>query len=333
MKVFITGGSGFIGLRLTEKLILEKNEVKLLTRNPLSVNFKGEQNISIVKGDLSDKEMLASVMQGCEIVFHLAAYVKPWSKDPEIASDVNIKGTENVLEAAMESGVRRVVITSTAGIMGFSSDGKPVDESTYTDLKYYTQYERTKREAEKIAVQFSKKGLEVVIVNPTRVYGPGKLTKSNSVTRLIRLYMNGFWRFVPGDGKSIGNYVFIDDVVEGHLLAALKGKSGERYILGGSNLSFTELFSTIAISTGKKRKLFNLPYGFLKGLIAILTFFSGITGIPPILTNDWFDKYMKNSVLSSDKAIKELGYRITPPEAGVSKTVEWLKSKADGKRQ
>lgn len=331
MKVFVTGGTGFIGARLTEKLIESDHEVTLLARNPSMVPYAGNEKVTILKGDLSDRDLLIKGMKSCDWVFHMAAYAKPSYKDPSVVTGINVDGTVNVFEAALESGVRKVVFTSTAGTMSYSHDGMPVDEETNKNPELHTLYEKTKAEAEKIAVDYTAKGLDVVIVNPTRVYGPGRLSESNSVTRIIKLYMSGLWRINPGDGSSTGNYVYVDDVAEGHILAARHGRGGERYILGGENHSFSRLFDTIGTAAGKKRILVKLPAGLMKAIVKIITFFSGIFRISPPITRDFLDKYLRDWIMSSDKAVRELGYRITPLSEGVSKTIEWLKTISDGK--
>ena len=330
MKVFVTGGTGFIGTRLTEKLVSEKHSVTLLVRNNLSAAFPGSHQIKQVKGDLSNKPALLEGMEGCDWVFHLAAYAKLSYKDPSVVTRINVEGTVNVFRAALESGVSKVIFTSTGGTMSYSRDGKPVDELSNPNSDLHTLYEKTKAEAEKIALDFSREGLDVVTVNPTRVYGPGKLTESNSLTKIIRSYIAGRWRIIPGDGRSIGNYVYIDDIVEGHILAARYARKGERYILGGENRSFKELFEIIGESAGNKRTMVNMPAGLMKGIAGIVMSFSKITGSPPVITTEWLDKYLKDWIMSSDKAVKELGYRVTPLAEGVSRTIEWLKSNQHG---
>ena len=330
MKVFITGGTGFIGSGLTEKLISENHEVTLLVRNPSAVLFPGNEKVRIIKGDLSSKSALLEGMKDCDWVFHMAAWAKPSFKDPKIVTGINIEGTVNVFKAALESHVKKVVFTSTGGTMSYSHDGNPVDENTNPNPVLHTLYEKTKAEAEKIAIEYSKNGMAVITVNPTRVYGPGKLTQSNSMTKIIGLYISGLWRIIPGNGKSIGNYVFIDDVIEGHILAARFGRSGERYILGGENKSFRGLFDIIGETAGKKRILVNFPAGLMKGIIKGIMFMSKISGSPPVITIDWLDKYLNNWIMSSNKASLELGYKITPLSEGVSRTVQWLKTKKDG---
>lgn len=327
MKIFITGGTGFIGSRLSDKLVSLNHDVILLIRNPASLVPSSSNRISYINGDLADKEALKRGMAGCDLVFHLAAFTDIWSVDPLIPYKTNLTGTINVLEAALSCKVKKVIVTSTGGTLSYSSDGKPVNELTNPNPEYNTVYEKTKAGAEMAALEFSGKGIDVVIVNPSRVYGPGRLSKSNSVTRIIKLYLSGLWRIIPGNGNCIGNYVFVDDVVNGHIQAALYGKNGEKYILGGENLSFNQLFDTLAMVSGIRRKLFHLSFPVLKLFVSMNEFFSGLIKVPPLITSEWLDKYLNNWIMSSDKARDELGYKITPFSDGVKETVRWLRSK------
>ena len=324
MRVFITGGSGFIGQRLAEKLLAGNNEVVLLLRDPERGRKLMYAGCQVVTGDILNKPALIEGMRSCDLVFHLAAYTRPWSKDPEIPYKINVAGTVNILETAVMTGVPKVVVTSTAGTMSFSRDGKPVNESTNPNPEFHTSYERTKAEAEKICVDYSRKGLDVVIVNPTRVYGPGELTKGNSLTRIIKLYRKGLWRILPGNGNSVGNYVYIDNVVSGHIMAASKGLSGERYILGGENLSYKDLFRIIGEESGRVRRLVRFPLPILKATLRGSKIFADISGLQPLLTREWLDKYLKNWIMSSDKAKEHLGYDVIPFRAGVAETFKWI---------
>ncbi len=331
MKIFITGGTGFIGNRLTEKLIMQGHQVILLLRDPSRASRANEGKVTYVRGDIFDVEALNKGMKGCDWVFHMAAFTKPWTKDPSEAYTTNVTGTINILNAALLHGVKKVVITSTCGTMGCSTGDTIVDETTNPSPVFNTLYEKTKAEAEKIAAGYCPKGLHVVVVNPTRVYGPGRLSKSNSMTKIIKLYRKGLWRIMPGNGNAVGNYVFVDDVVNGHILAAESGRAGERYILGGENLSFRDLFASIGRAAGKKRVVVPLPFPVMKGIITVSTFITRITGIPPLITRDWLDKYMNNWIISSDKAVKDLGYKITPFVEGTEKTIQWLNTLQNGK--
>lgn len=324
MKVFLTGATGFIGSHLTEKLSEEGHEITVLVRKPEDMEDFRRRGIKVVNGDLFSREKLKEGMEGCDWVFHLAAYAKPTSFDKNLPYKTNVEGTVNILEAAEECMVEKVVLTSTAGTMGFSIDGLPVNEETNKLNDFHTEYERTKSLTEKIAVEHSGR-INVSIVNPSRVFGPGKLTKSNSITRIMKLYGTGVWRIIPGDGSSIGNYAFIDDVVEGHILAARHGKSGERYILGGENVSFSKLFDTLGKAYGIKRRMIKLSDKNLKRIAELAGGMAAIAGKPPLISDQWIDKYLKNWILSSEKAGSNLLYHITPFEEAIQKTVDWLK--------
>jgi len=208
--------------------------------------------------------------------------------------------------------------------MSPSGDHTPANETTPRTVPYFNAYEVTKAEAEIKAREFCDKGLPVVIVNPSRVYGPGPINPSNSVTRMIAGYKKGTWRIIPGDGKMTGNYVFIGDVVHGHILAAQKGRAGERYILGGENITFDQLFQILAKVTGKYRRMVHLPLAAMSIAAKFMEWQNLLTGLPPAITADFVKKYMCHWSLSSYKAINELGYQVTPFETGARKTLKWL---------
>ena len=332
MKIFITGGTGFIGNRLTERLVQENNEIILLVRNPEKKNWYNAPNVSVIKGDLFTKDVLEEAMKECDTVYHLAAFTSPWSDDPAISFRTNATGTTNILDTALKCRVRKVVVTSTGGTLSYSYDGKPVDESAELKDRYNTEYESTKAAAEKSVKEFCDRGLDVTIVNPTRVYGPGRLSVSNSMTKVINWYSKGIWRIMPGNGHAIGNYVFVDDVVSGMILAAAKGRQGERYILGGENLSYRELFRKTGEQSGKIRLVLYIPAPVLKVAISVISFFSKLFRKTPFITNDWLDKYLKDWIVTSKKAEEELGYIVTPFSEGVKQTLDWLKQQRnDGK--
>lgn len=324
MKCFVTGASGYIGSSLVRKLMEEEHDVSVLVRDPQKAgNFI--HGINVIQGDIFNIEKLKRGMEGCDWIFHLAAYAKPTSSDSTLPYRTNVTGTSNVLTAAREAGVKKVVVTSTAGTMGFSKDGKPVDERIGHVSSYHTEYERTKAIMEKMAMESTTEATKIVIVNPSRVFGPGRISVSNSVTRIIKLYGMGIWRIIPGDGTSIGNYTFIDDVVTGHIRAAEAGRGGERYILGGENISFNEFFDVIGNVYGNRRRLFTLKASSLKQIAGVSGVISGLFGKPPLISDNWIEKYLSDWILSSNKAVTELNYRITPFEEGVDKTVRWLR--------
>ena len=324
MNIFITGATGFIGSKLTSRLVLNGHNIHVLTRNPLKRKELKHPNIRIYVGDIMDQDILKDAMQGCDWVFHLAAYTKIWAKDKDIYYRYNVTGTENVLVSSVEAGIKKVIVISTAGVLGPSA-GSPVEESTVRYRDFFTEYERTKSLADEKAMSFTGKGPEIVILYPTRVFGPGLLSESNSVTKLIQAYARGKWRIIPGNGRKIGNYVFIDNLVDGIIKAAESGRSGNKYILGGSDVSYNEFFNTIASITGKKHVMIRIPLIFALIVSGILTFSAKFTGSPPLLTPEWVRKYLNNWSVSSNKAVEELDYQPGNFAAEVEKTLEWLK--------
>jgi nucleoside-diphosphate-sugar epimerase len=323
-KYFVTGATGFLGEHLVKRLIKAGNEVIVLARNPNAVQNLPKE-ITLYKGDIGSVEHLKKGMDGVEKVFHMAALAKPWDKDKTAFHKINIEGTENVLKAAQAIGAQKVVLTSTAGVLGYSVNGEQIDEQRAYDFPLATDYEKTKRESELLAKSFASENFQVSIVNPTRVYGPGVLSQSNSTTKMIVQFSKGKWRIVPGNGEGVGNYVFVEDVVEGHILAMEKGRNGERYILGGENASFNELFAELRLQTGQTQQLFNLPLGLMLGVSGTMQFMADSFGVKPLITPPFIRKYSQKAFLSTQKAEQELGYKPLNLKEGIAKTLAWAK--------
>ena len=325
MRIFVTGASGYIGRSLVDRLIGEGHEVSVLMRKDHPDPFFRHERIKKIDGDLLNEHAISEGMKGCEQVYHLAAYARIWAPDPKTYFSVNVIGTENILRAAEQNGVQKVVFTSTGGTYGISN-GKPIHEDLVRTVDFFNEYESSKFMAEERALRFAHRGLNVVIVHPTRVYGPGIWNESNAVTRMIRLYINGRWRFIPGDGRAIGSFAYIDDIVEGHMLSMQRGKLGEKYILGGVNASFNTFFSLLREVSGKNYTLLRMPmksmllFGWSQELLA--EWF----GREPLITRKWIRKYSYDCDCSSAKAIANLGYKVTPLKDGIHKTLEWLNS-------
>ena len=171
--------------------------------------------------------------------------------------------------------------------------------------------------------------MDVVIVKPTRIYGPGELGDSNGVTRMIRDYIKGRWHFIPGHGRSLGNYVYIDDVVDGHILAMQRGRTGERYLLGGSNLSFNEFFSIMREVAGCRHFLIRVPLSIGVSVAGIMMMRTKLTGRMPLITPGLLKRYHHNWAVCSDKARDELGYDPLGFREGLRRTLTWLDTKND----
>lgn len=324
MAILITGSTGYIGSLLTLKLADQGEDIRILVRKDPELVAFNRPNIKIFKGDITDPGSLETAMQGVDKVYHMAAYARLWAKDPDTFQKINVEGTRNVMEAAWNAGVRKLVYTSTAGVIGPSSD-KPMAEHDARIVGFFNAYEETKTQAEQVTMGYVNRGLDVSIVNPARVYGPGLDTGSNPVTKIVELYMKRKWHVIPGNGEDVGSYCYIDDVVDGHINAMLKGGKGERYIFGGVNASFNELISLIRKHSGVKKKLYNLPFPVMSFVSHAMKTWSVISGTPPMITPDWVKRYDYHWKLDSSKAVREINYNIRTLDAGIQQTVAWIK--------
>ena len=331
--VFVTGATGFIGTKLVNELVNRDHTVHALTRAASNQQNLSHDRIKLVQGDLLNKNSLRRGMEGCTQVYHLAAYAKNWARDQKVFFEHNVNGMKNVFDAAKENGVQRVVFTSTIVTFGPTRPGDTGSENMpRITSRYYTEYEESKTVAERGALNEAAKGFPVVIVNPTRVYGPGKMTEGNSVSLMIDMYDRGKVPVLLNGGRNVGNYVFVDDLVRGHILAMEKGKIGERYILGGENASLKKIFQLVDEVSGKKHLQISLHpkiamlYGHEERLKA--EFF----GLYPQITPGWVDTFLQDWAYSCAKAERELGYTITPLKEGIRITYEWLLQKRKNHR-
>ena len=334
-KILVTGATGFIGTRLVGALVERGHRVRALSRRanpepPPGFDSSGggplaHERVELVRGDVTDPESLRRAIEGCSYVFHLAAYAKNWAPDPQTYFNINVQGMRNVFDAARDAHVRRVVWTSSIVTLGPTRRDQVADENTprITD-RYFTEYERTKTVAEKEALEYAEQGFPVVIVNPTRVYGPGHLTEGNSLSLLIDDYDRGKVPFLLNRGVNVGNYVLVDDVVEGHLLAMDKGRIGQRYILGGENTSLKRFFRLVDEVSGKRHFQVSV---FRPGALLFAWFQKKRAqwfGVHPQITPGWVRTFLADWAHRSEKARVELGYRPTPLAEGIRLTYEWL---------
>jgi len=324
--VFVTGATGFIGTTLVNQLIHRGHSVRALSRATSNIQGLSHERIRLVRGDIMDLESLRRGLEGCTQVYHLAAYAKNWAKDPSVFFRQNVDGMKNVFEAAREAGVQRIVFTSTIVVFGPTAAGVVGDESMpRITPRYFTEYEESKAVAEQEALKRAAAGLPVVIVNPTRVYGPGKLTEGNSVSLMLDMYQRGRLPILLNKGRDVGNYVLVDDLVQGHILAMEKGRIGERYILGGENVSLKGLFSIVDELTGKRHRQVSLPPGVAMLYAALERKKAEWFGLYPQITPGWVETFLHDWAYSPAKAERELGYRFTPLREGVRRTLEWIR--------
>lgn len=329
MKVFITGATSTIGNHLVNLLTLEGITLHLLVRDIKKASYFNQNNIKLFQGDIDSEEALIQAMSGCTHVFHLAALTRVWEKNPSRYYKVNVGGTLNVLKVAKSLGISRVVITSSAGGYG-PSINSVVTEEKVREIGFFNDYECSKVLCELKAKEFSiAENLDVVIVSPTRVYGPTLDAEVSSITLLFDQYVNHSWRLIPGDGQEVGNYAYIEDVAYGHLLAMRHGKSGESYILGGHNITYNTFFRILAEQSNIRRKMIHAPF-FLQNAYARLELFKAryISGVAKI-TPQWLAKGKYHWEADCSKAINALGYQVTPMEEAFSNTITFLKRKVN----
>lgn len=336
-RVLVTGATGFIGTLLVRKLVASGWNVRAMTRRgpgkaPPGSDDQAERQaceagtLEWVPGDILDASSVKNAMAGCRRVFHLAAYAKNWAPRREIFFDFNVGGLKNVLEAARAERVERIVWTSTMVTLGTTRRDEVADESRPRPSPHcLTDYEASKVEAERVALNACADGVPIVIVNPARVYGPGQLTEGNALARLIDDYDRGRFPILLNAGVNVGNYVLVDDVAEGHRLAMEQGRVGERYLLGGENVSLKRFFRMIDEVTGDRH--FQIPI-FRPGALL----FSWLQlkraqwfGVYPTITPGWVRTFLADWSFSSAKAERELGYRPTCLHDGLARTVTWIR--------
>ncbi len=328
MRIFITGASGFIGKHLAIHLAKEGNDVCVLVRKTADLNGLNIPNCTIFYGDILDKESINNAIKGCEQVYHLAAFAKVWDKNPNKPYQVNYIGTKNVLDTSLDTGVKKVVVTSTAGVFPPAINGL-VNEASPRMLHLHTEYERTKHLSEELALSYQLKGLEVVLANPCKVFGPGPIDDSNSATLMIRNYINGKWKIIPGDGNSHANYVFVEDVVRALTILMTGGKSGEQYIIGANNATFKEFFACISSLSGVQKKLYHLPVWIIRSVAEIELLKAKMFGVKPIITPEWVRKIPYSWAKDTRKMRNFAGYQPKTLEEGIKLTIDWLKAEKE----
>ena len=321
MKVLLTGGTGFIGAHLINALLAKGDEVHTLARSPEKAKTIEKPGVKIFKGDILNKESILKAMEGCQQVYHLAGNASIYEKDPSRYFTINVDGTKNIMDAALKLGVKKMVFTSSAGVIG-PSVGGVVTEEKVRKIDFFNEYESSKAKAEDLVRSYvSEKNLNAVIVLPTRVYGNYLIGEPASVSLLIKKYIAGNWKIIPGDGTKVGNYVHVDNVVEGHILAMEKGNKGESYILGGVNHSYNEFFEILKDVSGLDYNLFKTPITAQMIFARLNKFFSLLTGKKPAITTKWVRRGNYHWEVDPSKSVEKLGVKIISLKEGIEKTI------------
>jgi dihydroflavonol-4-reductase len=328
MKCFVTGATGFLGSHVARQLLSRGAELRLLVRPTSRLDNIVDLPAERVVGDLRDSESLKRGMSGCEFVFHVAADYRLWTRNGQELYDSNVEGTRNVLAAARDSGVRRVVYTSSVATMGFGNNGRLTDEKTPVTLSNMIgDYKRSKFMAEQLVIEAGRGGQNVVIVNPTTPIGECDI-KPTPTGRIVVDFLR---RKFPAYVDTGLNLVDVADCALGHLLAMEKAVPGERYILGGENLTLKQILDKLAAITGLPSPKLKLPYAVAYATGVVDTVVSGkILKREPRVTLDAVRMGRKKMFVTSAKAERELGWNPGPVDGALRRAVEWFQANGYG---
>jgi dihydroflavonol-4-reductase len=321
MAVLVTGATGFVGANLLRTLLADGNRVRVLVRPTSDLKALTGCPVEMVHGNLLDPDTLDRAVAGCRLVFHVAADYRLWAADPTVLYRNNVDGTRNVLEACGRAGVERIVYTSSVGTVGLPKDGRPGTETTPVSIRdMIGPYKRSKFLAERVAEDYASRGLPIVTVNPTNPIGPWEV-KPTPTGQMVLDFLRGRMFGTLDTGL---NLIHVADVARGHILAAEKGRVGERYILGNRNCSLTEIFAMLARITGFPAPRFRVPYALI-WLVAVANEGPArVTGRPPRVPLTGVRMARKHMYFSAEKAVSELGLPQTPVEQALRDAVEWF---------
>lgn len=322
--VLVTGASGFVGWHVARQLLERGERVRALVRDPArSAQALAElEGIETVRGDLRDEDSLASAVGGCGTVYHVAADYRLWAPRPEEMYRSNVDGTRSLLAAARKAGVERCVYTSTVGCIGMRK-GELGSEDTPAGLEEMQgPYKRSKFLAEEVALQFAREGFPVVIVNPTAPVGDHDF-RPTPTGKIVVDFLRGA---MPAYLDTGLNVVYVGDVAAGHLLACERGRVGERYILGGENLTLQQIFGKLEEVTGLRAPTMRIPYAVAYAAGVASTGWAAVTGKEPRAPLDGVRMARKKMWVRHDKAARELGYSARPAVEALRRAAEWFRA-------
>jgi dihydroflavonol-4-reductase len=324
MLVFLTGATGFVGSHVARSLAAQGADLRLLVRPASDLRNIQELQAERVVGDLRDTASLKKAVAGCDVIFHVAADYRLWVRDPEQMYRSNVEGTRAILEAARENKVRRVVYTSSVATMGFQSNGHLADEDSPVSVaNMIGPYKRSKFMAEEIAVEAGRSGMDVVVVNPTTPVGERDI-KPTPTGRIVVDFLK---KKFPAYVDTGLNLVDVAECARGHVAALEKGKSGERYILGGENLTLKQILDKLAVITGLPSPSIKVPHVVALATGVVDQVFTGyIRNREPRATIDAVRMGRKKMFVSSSKAERHLGWKIVPVDGALRRAVEWFQA-------
>jgi dihydroflavonol-4-reductase len=324
MLAFVTGATGFLGSHVARALAADGAKLRLLVRPTSNLKNLEGLNAETATGDLRDAASLEKAMSGCDTVFHVAADYRLWVRDPNEMYQSNVEGTRAILEAARKNAVRRVVYTSSVATIGFFKDGSAADEDSPVSLAdMIGHYKKSKFMAEQVALEAGRNGMQVVTVNPTTPIGEQDV-KPTPTGRIVVDFLK---RKFPAYVETGLNLVDAQVCARGHVSALEKGKSGERYILGGENLTLKQILDKLGEITGLPSPKVKLPYFFAFATGVVDEMITGrLMKGEPRATIDTVRMGSKKMFASSAKAERELGWQIVPVDGALRRAVDWFRA-------
>ena len=323
MNILVTGATGFVGSHVARLLLARGDSVRVLVRASSDLRALDGMAVERVTGDLRDAASLSAALRGIQRVFHVAADYRLWARDPREIYESNVTGTRNLLAAARAAGVENFIYTSTVATIAVPREGTLPDETTAATLdEMIGHYKRSKFLAEQEALRAAAEGLPVVIVNPTAPVGPGDW-KPTPTGKIIVDFLRGN---MPAYLDTGLNVVPVEDCAAGHLLAAERGRSGERYILGGRNMTLKEILDALAGITGRPAPRFRLPNSVAMAAGLVENAFSRALGRVPQIPLEGVRMARHKMFVNGEKAIRELGYQPGPVEAALERAVHWYEA-------
>jgi dihydroflavonol-4-reductase len=319
MTTLVTGAAGFLGSHVARQLVARGEDVRVLVRASSSNRAISDLSLEYVTGDLRDQSSLARAMNGVRRVFHVAADYRLWSKNPQDIYDSNVGGTKNLLAAARQANIEKLIYTSTVATIAVD---RPALPNEFTDSRLdemVGHYKRSKWMAEQEVLQAAKAGVPVIVAMPTTPVGPWDW-KPTPTGKIIVDFLNGK---MPGYVKTGLNFVGVEDCAAGHLLLAEKGKIGERYLLGGENLTLKQVLDSLAQLTGLPAPKFKIPHGLALGVAYAETAFSRLIGREPQIPVEGVKIAQHLMFVDCTRAQKELGFRAEPVSAAFQRAVRW----------
>lgn len=324
LKVFLTGATGFLGAHVARVLAAQGAQLRLLVRPTSDLRNLAGIDADQVTGDLRDPASIEHAMAGCDTVFHVAADYRLWVRDPDEMYRSNVEGTRTLLAAARKHKVGRVIYTSSVATMGFASNGTLADEdSPVTIGDMVGHYKRSKFLAEQVALEAGRSGQEVVVVNPSTPVGEMDV-KPTPTGRIVLDFLK---KKFPAYVDTGLNLVDASECARGHVLAFEKGKSGQRYILGGENLTLKQILDRLAAITGLPSPSVEVPHFVAMGAAIVDEIWTGrLRGREPRATIDAVRMGRKKMFVSSNKAERELGWKVAPVDAALRRAADWFRT-------